>query len=49
VSLELLSKTAINVISDQLNSNSRGVPQQRRSILISSELVDRKSLRPPEI
>lgn len=48
VSLELLSKTAVDVISDQLNSNSRGVPQQRRSILISGELVERNSLRPVE-
>lgn len=45
VRLEQLSRTAIDVISDQLNSNSRGVPQQRRSILISGEIVHLKSLR----
>jgi len=48
ISLEQLSSTAIDVISDQLNSNSRGIPQQRRSILISGEIVHQKSLRPIE-
>lgn len=48
VSVEQLARTTIDVISDQLNSNSRGVPQQRRSILISGEAVDLNSLRPIE-
>ena len=45
VSIEQLARTTIDVISDQLNSNSRGVPQQRRSILISGEIVHLDSLR----
>ncbi len=45
ISLEQLARITIDVISDQLNSNSRGVPQQRRSILISGEIVHLDSLR----
>lgn len=46
VSLEMLAQTAIDAVTDQLNSNSRGVQALRRSILISSEWVDLNSLRP---
>ena len=46
VSVNQLARTTIDVISDQLNSNSRGIPQQRRSILIAGEVVDLNSLRP---
>ena len=46
VSLEMLARAAVDVISDQLNSNTRGIPVLRRSILISSELVDLNSVRP---
>ncbi len=46
VSLELLAKTSIEVLSDRLNSNRRGVPLRRRSILLSSDLVNLNSLRP---
>ena len=45
VSIEQLARTTIDVISDQLNSNSRGIPQQRRSILISGEIAHLNSLR----
>lgn len=46
VSIEMLACVAIDVISDRLNSNTRGVPALRRSILISSEWIDLNSLRP---
>jgi len=46
VSVDQLARATIDVISDQLNSNSRGIPQQRRSILIAGEVVDLNSLRP---
>jgi DNA-binding LacI/PurR family transcriptional regulator len=48
VSLELLAKTAIEVLADRLNSNTRGIPLRRRSILLSSERVHRHSLRPAD-
>ena len=46
VSLELLAKTAIEELADRLNSNTRGIPLRRRSILLSSDRVYRHSLRP---
>lgn len=46
VSIEMLARAAVDVISDRLNSNTRGVPALRRSILISSELVELNSLHP---
>jgi len=48
VSLELLGRTAIEVLADRLNSNSRGVPPRRRSILLSSDRIHLESLRPIE-
>lgn len=48
VSLDLLARTAIEVLTDRLNSNSRGVPLRRRSILLSSDRIHRQSLRPIE-
>ena len=46
VSVDQLARATVDVISDQLNSNSRGIPQQRRSILIAGEIVNLNSLRP---
>ena len=46
VSLELLAKTAIEELADRLNSNTRGIPLRRRSILLSSDRIHRHSLRP---
>lgn len=48
VSLDLLARTAIDVLADQLNSNSRGVPLRRRSILLASDRIHRHSIRPIE-
>jgi hypothetical protein len=48
VSLDFLARTAIDVLADRLNSNSRGVPLRRRSILLASDRIHRQSIRPIE-
>jgi LacI family transcriptional regulator len=48
VNLDLLARTAVDVLADRLNSNRRGVPLRRQSILLSGDRVHRNSLRPIE-